>query len=346
MGSPGLSAGWSTASGDSASAGEALHPALAEIAEEILALQRRQRLSAIDIPTDDRAAGLMIVRHGRQRESGRVAVAVLAIRPFHHAPAVVDAPSPAVGRAGAVDLLPVGPADLPDIQVTVRAIEAEAPGIPQAIAPDLGPCARRAHERIVRGYRVTRARGHVDPKHRSVQVRERLGASLVVAVIGPAVAQTDVEHAVGAERHLAPVVDVARLLHAQDRGLGGRVGAVGVGRHMEQQDLGVALEVAEMHHEATAGGVVGEEGEAEKPLLRFLRDPAGEIEKGLGEHFTVLNDSDRSRTLEHEEPGIAPRRGETDGELQTARDRARDQPHPAAGAGAVVVAEAARWRTP
>src|SRR5512145_646285 len=62
--------------------GEALHPALAEIAEEVLSLERRQRLSPVDVPADDRAALRVAVRQRGQGQAGPIAAVPQALRPF------------------------------------------------------------------------------------------------------------------------------------------------------------------------------------------------------------------------------------------------------------------------
>ena len=50
-----------------------------------------------------------------------------------------------------LDLLPLLLSDVGDVEVAVGAVEAEPPGIPKPVAPDLGDGAGRAHERVVGG---------------------------------------------------------------------------------------------------------------------------------------------------------------------------------------------------
>src|SRR6185295_10781136 len=74
-------------------------------------------------------AGLAAAARGA---AGRVGVARV---PLDDVPAVVDA-ARAPGRL-TVDLLPALFADVADVEVPVQPVEAEAPGVAQAVVPDL-----------------------------------------------------------------------------------------------------------------------------------------------------------------------------------------------------------------
>src|SRR5919199_2931313 len=112
------------------------YPARAQIPEQILADQARDRLAAIGIPTHDGAVHIVTVRHQRRDEAGIVAVgSIHALGAFNQRPAIVLA-----ARAGGrlhVDFFPSGLPDVGDPHISVRPVEAEAPRIAEAVRPDL-----------------------------------------------------------------------------------------------------------------------------------------------------------------------------------------------------------------
>src|SRR5438876_7707164 len=121
-------------------------PALAIIREEVLARERRETSTAIHEPTDDGAAVRVGVLEHRQREPGGAArVRVVAVRPFHDPPAVVQAP---LARRLDVHLLPGVLPHVPDVKEAARQIEGGAPGISQNQGLDLAGATAR-HERNV-----------------------------------------------------------------------------------------------------------------------------------------------------------------------------------------------------
>src|SRR5205823_12638976 len=98
-----------------------------------------------------------------------------------------------------------------DVEVAGRAVEAESPGVAEAVAPDLRPRAGLAHERIVRRHRELAGAAQVHPE----DLAEQHALALAVAVgitARAAVAQAEVELAVGPEHHHAAVVIGERLV--------------------------------------------------------------------------------------------------------------------------------------
>src|SRR4029453_14925005 len=84
-------------------------------------------------------------------------------------PALHDRPAVVAAALNAVDHLPQLPADVADPQVAGDAVEAHAPGIAEAVGPDLGPRSGGLEEWIVGRDRVGLARlfaVHVDAKDR------------------------------------------------------------------------------------------------------------------------------------------------------------------------------------
>src|SRR5256886_15162762 len=154
-------------------------PALAIIREEVLARERRETSTAIHEPTDDGAAVRVGVLEHRQREPGGAArVRVVAVRPFHDPPAVVQA---ALARRLDVHLLPGVLAHVPGVQQATRRIKGEAPRISQTQGPDLGGATARC-KRIVRRNGIRVAVVHVDPQQLAEQ---RVGVLRTVLRIAP-----------------------------------------------------------------------------------------------------------------------------------------------------------------
>ena len=107
-----------------------------------------------------------------------------------------------------VDLLPGLLADICDVEVTVFAIEREAPGITEAVADDLPACAPF---------------GRIDPEQLAQPLVEVLRTVPRIA-LGPAVAHADVEQPIRAELQLAAVVIRIGLTHEEELPCPGEVG--------------------------------------------------------------------------------------------------------------------------
>ncbi len=121
-----------------------------------------------------------------------------------------------------------------------------------------------------------------------------------------AVADADVEVAVGAEGEHAAVVVAGGVLHVEHRGARSGVGAVGVARDAVAGDRHLRTWSGVRDVEAAAGRVVGGEGEAEQAALAAARvELAAEVEEGRGEQPPVAHDANRPALLDDEEPAAA-----------------------------------------
>src|SRR6266567_153825 len=193
-------------------------PALAIIREEVLARERLETSTAIHEPTDDGAAVRVGVLEHRQHEPGGAArVRVVAVRPFHDPPAVIQT---APARRLDVHLLPTVLAHVPDVEQAARRIEGEAPRISQTQGPDLGGATAR-RKRIVHRNGIRVAVIHVDPQQLAEQ---RVGVLRTVLRIAPRapVAHPDVQHPVGPEQHEPAVVVCIRLRNEENELVGRR----------------------------------------------------------------------------------------------------------------------------
>src|SRR5688572_21867388 len=99
----------------------------------------------------------------RARQAARVARprAIEDVVAFELSPAVVPAPD---GRRLEVHLLPVVLPDIGEVEIPGLAVERPAPGVPDALRPELVLRARRSVIRIAGRHRVGRAPVHVDPQ--------------------------------------------------------------------------------------------------------------------------------------------------------------------------------------
>src|SRR5207249_7683221 len=114
-------------------------------------------------------------------------------------------------------LLPRVLAHVADPQIAGLAIERVAPRIPQTVRPDLRPRAGPADEGVVARDPVGPpiARPGVDPEHLPEQRAQVLAPPVGIA-LASAVAQAEIEIAVGSERQVAPIVVRKGLVHDQD----------------------------------------------------------------------------------------------------------------------------------
>ena len=143
-------------------------------------------------------------------------VAAVEVATLHAAPAEVHAAS-CVRRQGVVDLLPGALADVADRQVAVRPVEREAPGVSQAVGPDL-VAAGDSYERIVRRDRVRLSLWTelgIDPQHLPAEVFEVLGTPEGVA---PASTVTGGQ----VEVSIRPELELAAIVVRLARGAGSR----------------------------------------------------------------------------------------------------------------------------
>src|SRR5207248_4181764 len=123
------------------------------ITVEVIAVQLRQALAAVDVPAGDRLAHVVVVDPDRLQP--------LLARPAPLRAKRVDAlaPRPAVvaARPEDVDLLPQVLAHVAGPQLARLAIERHPPEVAHAVAPDLRPGLGVLDERVVRRDRVVLA---------------------------------------------------------------------------------------------------------------------------------------------------------------------------------------------
>ena len=205
--------------------------------------------------------------HGRVK-GGEVARAERGVADgaFHRPPAVVAA------APDHVDLLPEPLPHVAQPEVPGGAVEGELPGVAEAVGVDLASLgAVGVREGVVRGDAIRLALGHavhVDPEKRSEGGVQPL-PSVHGVVAGAAVAERDVEVAVGAEGDLPAVVVGERLGHLQEHPLAGGVGREGVARGPRQLGDHAAPVRARgvVHEDAAVGLVVRVEREPEQAAL-------------------------------------------------------------------------------
>ena len=180
-----------------------------------------------------------------------------------------------------VDLLPAILPDVGDVQVARLAIERIAPRIAQPARDglDLGPPGLL----------------HVEPQHLR---QERVGILAVpVRIVRPAaVAQPDVQLAVGAEDEVAAVVVVERLLDVEQLAL--------VIRAIVLDDARVAFAIGVVDVEAPVLGELGMKREAEQPLLRRARHAVVHVEKWLRVELAAAQDAHVAHFLDDEQPPL------------------------------------------
>ena len=147
----------------------------------------------------------MVLGGRRQdRVGARLAFGEENMAAFGQAPAVI---APLLDQ---VNLLPEILTVLADPELARLAVEAEPPGIAQAVGPELGTGAGAIDEGIVAGHAVVPARVgviDVDPQHGRQQVVQGLPRHVGVRAAGT-VSRRDVKEAVVAEGKVAAVVAV------------------------------------------------------------------------------------------------------------------------------------------
>ena len=187
-------------------------------------------------------------------------------------------------------------------------VEAPAPRVAKAKAPDLAKIASLPHKGVARGDDVSlgviQRDRHVESKHLAEQARGVLCAVVWIVAAAP-VAHADVQKPVRSEREIAAVVIGERV---EDERLSVRPDEVepraGVGderiaiRSKEPGDHDMAGRVRKADIEPPRGSVVGRKREAKQPLFRTMRDVRGEVEKRRGQQRAVLDDLDDAALLD------------------------------------------------
>src|SRR5258705_8282430 len=163
----------------------------------------------IDVAAVDVAFGTVVVFDDRQRETGRRAGGgVVAVRPFHRTPAVVQ--SFAAIRSGSdVNFLPRVLPDVTDVEIARLPVEREPPRIAESPRPRLRRKTRVCGKRVVERDAVAGCTVDIDTMDLAVHRVVALAVLLRIAAAA-AVTERNVEHAVGPELQLAAVMTAER----------------------------------------------------------------------------------------------------------------------------------------
>jgi hypothetical protein len=184
------------------------------------------------------------------------------VRSFHAIPAIIAPPRVSLLD---IDLFPEVLADVRDVEIAVRRVERESPGVTKPKVPDLSARPGLPNEWIVGRNRVRGAGIDIDAKDLSQQRAPILAVSLRISRAST-VAQADVEIAVRPERELSAVVVGVGLVHEEDFALRAR-SAIGVGRDEVLGHAGVSRPVGVIDVELAVRRVLRMERESQKPLL-------------------------------------------------------------------------------
>src|SRR5262245_36926140 len=279
----------------------------------------RKPIAAIHIATGDRlphAVAVLVNRLGqrlkRDRQGRDVVVGAFAI-----APAVIAS---AASPRFVIDFLPAVLSDVANDERTGATphgiVECVAPGVSQSECPDLGPRRRRsATEKRIVGRNLIPGRVgvrhvDVDAPHLAEKLLRVLRAMRRI-VARTAVAEANVEEAIGPERQMTAVVigerlrDGRRAVRAAPTQIKPRSG-IGDDRRRpaEAGNDGVAGSIGEADEEAAASGRVRRERKPEQPLLAAGDNRTGNVEKVGREDCAELHDADAAILL-HDELGIS-----------------------------------------
>ena len=138
----------------------------------------------------------------RQGQAALVATRAggITLGSLHGVPSVI---LPASARRLHVHLLTVCLAHIRDVEICSPPVEAEAPGIPQAVVPQLATYTTGSHEGIVGRNGVSGAT-HVDPEQRAEQIIPFLAEPPGIAGV-PAVPESHVENPSGPKTIMPPL---------------------------------------------------------------------------------------------------------------------------------------------
>ena len=261
---------------------------------------------ADDVAARDRAVTLRVRPHEHRRRvrGRRQRLRGDPCDSLERVPAVEGACTGAARRE--VDFLPGVLADVGEHEVPGRAVEREAPGVAQAVGPDLRARAADAGERVARRDRIRSAGARVDAEQLAEQAAEVLGV-LAGVVAAAAVPGARVEEAVGAELQLAaPVVRLAGMGDAQEEPSAGRVGATRIGRgapvlgDLDVHGRAARGRGARIRVEETGGRVVRRERDREQAALAVCEETL-KLQERLRLEDAVAKDADTARFLDHVE---------------------------------------------
>jgi hypothetical protein len=147
---------------------------------------------------------------------------------------------------------------------------------------------------------------HVNPQHFAEELSRILGAMIRV-VCRPAVAKTDVEEPIRAERKVSAVV-IGEWLR-DERGSSSStpmqieprrgIGNHRIGRPHKARDDGVSSKICKVDEESAACCVIGRKGEPEKPALSARAHGCTEIQEIGWQNYAVADDANATALLDY-----------------------------------------------
>jgi hypothetical protein len=255
----------------------------AVVAEEVAADRRGHGRAAIHVAARYRAVAFRMAVHVHRRHE--LAISKGGVRkaraPLEDLPAVVGKRRDRRARSE-VDLFPAALADVTDVEIAVRTVEREAPGIAQAEPDDLP---RRA------------AAERVDPQQLAQPLVHVLGAIARIAA-GASVTHTNVEPPAGIELKLAAVVIRVGLADEQQLARS-RLDPTSVAR-AELHDARIPTLVGVVHVETVVARVLGMEGHRQQTLLATADHAVTDVEERSAQ-LAVDEVADPSDLLDHVE---------------------------------------------
>lgn len=291
----------------------------APVAEDVFAGEMGQGAASVDIATGDtdsvsrlgfgECVEIVVFEDGL-RESGAVGgsgdfggvdvggvLGIEGVAAFALVPAVVTA------FADDIDLFESALADIGGEELAgATAVEGNAPGVADTPGVDFGACGGFADQGIVGGDAVGAFGGglvDVDAEDFAEEGGEVLsvagGAAVEALVVGiAAIADGDVEEAIGAEGDAAAVMIEVGLIDLEEEAFGGWVDVAEVGGDDELADVagvvpirgaGGAAESAVVREDAAVFGEAGVEGESEEPTfietLVQSGEPGADVKEGV-----------------------------------------------------------------
>lgn len=241
---------------------------------------------------------MAVLEHGKSRSTGqKLGAASLrdifeAVHSLQHVPAVVFSSGARCGLK--VNLFPGILTNIGDEKITCDPVKSAAPGIADAVCPDLLQCVRVAHEWVIRWHGVVaiRVAGEIIAVNVHTQNLAQPGLEILSVLLritaAAAVTQGNVQVAIGAKCELPAVVIRKRLRLTQNREhrvwirnvwvvFGNRVAG----------DLRIAVYVRVIDVEESIVSVIRVESETEQALLAATTHQFMDIQERCGKHCAV-----------------------------------------------------------
>lgn len=209
---------------------------------------------------------MLVFGHWRDRSRGIAVRGWLeAVVSLGNVPAIVSA------FFNEIDFLPLVLPDITDPEIVIRAIERKTPGISESVRPDFRAYTiGRINKRIVGRDAVVQAVFGVVDIYSNDGAQQGCWVLAVAIGIEPttAVAESDVEVAVGAEHDSTTVVVGVRLVDLENDVFGSEVGCVWIGGDGKPTyDRSARFCCGVVNVEVAVFRVIGVEGQAEEPFL-------------------------------------------------------------------------------